>query len=134
MVSDNCIRKIAIALKSDQMTETCRNQKAALSLDDLYIVDELAAMSLSGRKCPGQDRAAKPKLPPDIVTAIHSRPKEETGNLNSIFNFIFFQTTYNKCGMRHLPLGMKKQRKKCGPVNSKKSSYTRLHPSISALF
>ena len=90
MVSDNCIRKIAIALKSDHMTDTCRNQKAALILDDLYTVDELAAMSLSGRKCPGQDRAAKPKLPPDIVTAIHSRPKEETGNLNSIFNLIFF--------------------------------------------
>ena len=77
IVSDNCIRKIAIALKSDQMTDTCRNQIAALILDDLYTVDELAAMSLSGRKYSVQDRAAKPKLTPDIVTAIHSKPKEQ---------------------------------------------------------
>ena len=77
MVSDNCIRKIAIALKKDQMTDTCRNRITALILDDLYTVDELAAMSLSGRKYSGQDRAAKPKLTPDIVTAIHSKPKEQ---------------------------------------------------------
>jgi hypothetical protein len=74
MVSDSCIRKIAIALKTDQMTDTCRNRIAALILDDLYTVDELANMSLSGRKCPGQDRKAKPKLPQNIITAIHSRP------------------------------------------------------------
>jgi hypothetical protein len=57
-----------------QMTDTCRNRIAALILDDLYTVDELANMSLSGRKCPGQDREAKPKLPQNIITAIHSRP------------------------------------------------------------
>ncbi|KZS04588.1 Uncharacterized protein APZ42_032444 [Daphnia magna] len=74
MVSESCIRKIAIALKTDQKTDTCRNRIAALILDDLYTIEELANMSLSGRKCPGQDRVAKPKLPPEIISAIHSRP------------------------------------------------------------
>ncbi|KAK4006528.1 hypothetical protein OUZ56_011682 [Daphnia magna] len=74
MVSESCIRKIAIALVTDQMTDTCRNRIAALILDDLYTIEELANMSLSGRKCPGQDRVAKPKLPPEIISAIHSRP------------------------------------------------------------
>lgn len=60
----------------NQMTDTCLYRIAALILDDLYTVDELANMSssLSGRKCPGQDREAKPKLPQNIITAIHSRP------------------------------------------------------------
>jgi hypothetical protein len=111
MVSDSCIRKIAIALKSDQMIDTCRNNRiAALILDDLYTVDELANMSLSGRKCPGQDRVAKSKLPPDIVTAIHSRPI--ACNLNSISYlislFVFFQTTCKKFGTMLLLPGMKK--------------------------
>lgn len=74
MVTESCIRKIAIALKTDQMTDTCRNRIAALILDDLYTIEELANMSLSGRKSPGQDRVAKPKLPPEIISAIHSRP------------------------------------------------------------
>lgn len=72
IVSESCIRKIAIALKTDQMTDTCRNRIAALILDDLYTIEELANMSLSGRKCPGEDRVAKPKLPPEIISAIHS--------------------------------------------------------------
>ena len=74
MVSDSCIRKINMTLKTDQMTDTCRNRIAAHILDDLYSIDQLANMSLSGRKCPGQDREAKPKLPQNILTAIHSRP------------------------------------------------------------
>ncbi|XP_032798714.2 uncharacterized protein LOC116935530 [Daphnia magna] len=72
MVSESCIRKIAIALKTDQMTYTCRNRIAALILDDLYTIEELANMSLSGRKCLGKDRVAKPKLPPEIISAIHN--------------------------------------------------------------
>ncbi len=74
MVSDFCIQKVAIALKTDQMNYTCSNCIAALIPDDLYTVDVLASVSLSGLKCPGQDRVAKPKLPSDIVTAIHSSP------------------------------------------------------------
>ena len=58
-------------------------------------------MSLSGRKYSGQDRAAKPKLTPDIVTAIHSKPKEQKKILTIFLTWFFFQTTCNKWGTQH---------------------------------
>ena len=66
-------KKVKTILKSSGQTEFSRNRAVTAILENLFSPEQLANMSLSGRKSPGiPDAVRKPKIPEKIQEAIHS--------------------------------------------------------------
>jgi hypothetical protein len=67
-------KKVKTILKSSGQTEFSRNRAVTIILENLFSPEQLANMSLSGRKSPGiPDAIPKPKIPDKIQEAIHSK-------------------------------------------------------------
>jgi hypothetical protein len=67
-------KKVKTILKSNGQTEFSRNRAVTVILENLFSPEQLANMSLSGRKSPGiPDAIPKTKIPDKIQEAIHSQ-------------------------------------------------------------
>jgi hypothetical protein len=71
-------KKVKTILKSSGQTEFSRNRAVTAILEKNFSPEQLANMSLSGRKNPGiPDAIAKPKIPEKIQEAIHSKKRNK---------------------------------------------------------